>query len=104
AWLAGTNTKSVSGLPSRARWRNGAKSGFASGTLSASTMTPPACAKVAENTPDASCPGAQSEAMMVARLDPFLAAQLASTLACWAWVQLVRTKQGDRSVTIDVPD
>ena len=37
-------------------------------------------------------PGAQSEEMMVARFDPFFAAQLASTLACWAWVQLVRTK------------
>ena len=42
--------------------------------------------------------------MMVARFDPFFAAQLASTLACWAWVQLVRTKYGDRSVTIDVPE
>ena len=39
-------------------------------------MAPPACVKVAENTPDASCPGAQSDAIMVARFDPFFAADI----------------------------
>src|ERR1700758_3769185 len=104
AWLAGTKTNRVSGLASRARCRNGEKSGFASGTLRVSTTEPPACVNVDAKTPDASCPGAQSDAMMVPRLEPFCAAHLASTLACCAWVQLVRTKYGERSVTMDVPD
>ena len=59
---------------------------------------------VAAKTSAASRPGAQSVARIVTRFDPFCAAQPASTPACCPRVKLVRTKYGDRSVTIEVPD
>ena len=52
----GTNTNSVSGLRSRARCRNGAKSGLASGTLRVSSTSPPPFLNFCSNTLPLRCP------------------------------------------------
>src|SRR6516164_3929812 len=66
--------KAVSGLMSRMRCRNGAKSGLASGMRIDSTIWPPSSVKRCLNAVSASVPGAHSLTSVTTRLLPFLAA------------------------------
>src|SRR6516162_530235 len=81
----------LSRCKSRARCRNGEKSGLASGTFSVSRTRPPPLVKLASKTLPASAPGAQSDNTDTAFLLPFLIAQSAMIPDCWPSVQLVRT-------------
>ena len=64
----------VSGLMSRIRCRNGAKSGLASGIRIDSTICPPSSVNRCLNALYASVPGAHSLTSVTTRLLPFLAA------------------------------
>ncbi len=88
---AGTKMNTASGLASRARCRNGAKSGLASGTRMNSGMVPPPLRKASLKEVSESMPGAKSDTMLTTFLRPFLSAHCAMiTLDCGS-VKLVRT-------------
>ena len=76
---------------SRMRWRNGAKSGLASGMRIDSTTWPPPAVKLALNAVSASMPGAQSLTSVTTRFDPFFAAHSPMIQDDWPSVKLVRT-------------
>ena len=66
--------KAVSGLRSRMRCKNGAKSGLARGIRIVSMISPPAFRERVLNDVSDSIPGAQSFTSVTTRLLPFLAA------------------------------
>ena len=72
------------------RCRNGAKSGFASGTLSFSITSPPPAVNAALNAASDSAPGAQSFTRVTTFLLPFLAAHWPMIIEDWPSVKLVR--------------
>ena len=77
-WLpGGRKTNTASGLLSLIRCRNGAKSTFASGVRTLSTISPPAALNALMNAPSASMPGPKSDTSVNTRLMPFFAAHCA---------------------------
>src|ERR1700676_300650 len=96
--------KAVSGLRSRMRCKDGAKSGLASGTRIDSTISPPTWVQRVLNEVSASVPGAQSLTKVTTRLLPFLIAHSASVQACGAMMKPARTKYGDLVVVIEAPE
>src|SRR5258708_8566373 len=94
----------VSGARSRTRCRNGAKSGWASGTCSSSITCPPPAEKALTNAVSASVPGAQSFTIETTFLLPFLAAQSPMIIEDWPSVKLVRVMKGERSIVTDAPE
>src|SRR5262249_58599807 len=89
---------------SRARCRNGAKSGLASGTRIVSMICAPPLTAASLNVVSDSTPGAQSLTMVTIFLAPFLTAQSAMIADDCPSVKLVRTMNGERSVVTDAPD
>jgi len=77
-WPAGTNTNSPSGLASRARCRNGAKSGLASGTRNCAMTSPPARVNCSMKDFSMSMPGAKSLTSVTTLLMPFFGAHSAT--------------------------
>src|SRR3981189_1790556 len=96
--------KAVSGLISRMRCRNGAKSGLASGMRIDSIIWPPSSVKRCLNEVSASVPGAQSLTSVTARLLPFLAAHSPMIQDDWDSMKLVRTVYGDAVVVTEAPE
>ena len=86
------------------RCRNGAKSGFASGTFSFSITCPPPAVNALVKAVSASAPGAQSLTSVTTFLLPFFAAQSPMIIDDWPSVKLVRTMKGERSTVIDAPE
>src|ERR1700722_14859260 len=91
----------VSGLRSAMRWRNGAKSGLASGSRVDSTISPPPCVNRVLNAVSASMPGAQSLTRVTTFLLPFLNAHSPMIQDCGLRMKPARTKYGDVVVEVE---
>src|SRR3979490_3394041 len=96
--------KAVSGLISRMRCRNGAKSGLASGMRIDSMIGPPGWGKSVLNEVSAAVPGAESLTSVTVRLLPFLAAHSPMIQDDWDSMKLVRTMYGDAVVVTEAPE
>ena len=84
------------------RWRNGAKSGFASGVRTLSTISPFAALNALTNVVSASTPGPKSETSVNTRLMPFFDAHCAIGWVSCGSVCDSRTMYGERVVMTDV--
>ncbi len=98
----GTKAKNASRAASRARCREGAKSGFCSGARRLSTTCPPASANRVLSQVSASMPGPWSVTSVASLRTPSRAAHSARTVVVCETVTEVRAMEGGCSVTAAV--